>query len=148
MKKNCILLWICFALLVFTNCDRREEFNVGNKLLYWGYYEDYNDKLAPYAYYGFVGGDRFECKYDNSRSLKILEIKMFKNDMYVLSKDTFPSLGVSKCVLRKNGKVIYDDMPGGTLYINNKEIIKDFHIWGCFRLSTGMVEYQNTSRVR
>ena len=122
MKKICILLWICFALLVFTNCDRREEFNVGNKLLYWGYYEDYNDKLAPYAYYGFVGGDRFECKYDNSRSLKILEIKMFKNDMYVLSKDTFPSLGVSKCVLRKNGKVIYDDMPGGTLYINNKEI--------------------------
>ena len=43
MKKICILLWICFALLIFTNCERREEFNVGNKLLYWGYYEDYNE---------------------------------------------------------------------------------------------------------
>ncbi len=72
MKKFCFLLWLCFALLIFTNCDRREEFNVGNKLLYWGYYEDYNDKLAPYAYYGFVGGDRFECKYDNSRNISAI----------------------------------------------------------------------------
>ena len=91
MKRTLFYTILGVVVLLFTNCEPKINFNTGNNLLYWGYNVDAQyDKLA---YYGFVGGDRFDCMYEDSWSLKIYQVIVKKKNLYLYTRDTIPSLG-------------------------------------------------------
>ena len=116
-----MFLFLLVAVICFTNCDRNGNINNGNNVLYTGYLSFY-DNYATKAFYGYVGGDRVDCEYTDGWSLKILDMLKYKNHLYMFSSDTILSTHSVKNVLRKNGKIVRDDLPAGKIYFDGNEI--------------------------
>ena len=120
-EKVFLFLFLLVAVICFTNCDRNGNINNGNNVLYTGYLSFY-DNYATKAFYGYVGGDRVDCEYTDGWSLKILDMLKYKNHLYMFSSDTILSTHSVKNVLRKNGKIVRDDLPAGKIYFDGNEI--------------------------
>lgn len=121
MKRILFFLSLLVVLFCFTNCERQGNINTGNNVLYVGYFSFY-DHYASKAFYGYVGGDRIDCAYSDGWSLKIHNMLKHKKHLYMFSSDTILSTNSVKNVLRKDGKIVRDDLPEGKLYFDGNEV--------------------------